>query len=117
MAVSDAEFSSEGISTGGAIAGWFSEKALAEMVKALPVPTCGGLGVPCEGGMGMRGGHGAHGGSKGTVEVECKGSESISNSGGGGRWLIGAVDCMEEALEQVGCLVCRSSKMTGKFSL
>ena len=95
MALSDAEVSSEeGVFTGGAIVGWFSEKALAEMVKALPVPCCGGLGVPRERGMGMRGGE-----SKRIADVEGKGSESISSSSG--RWLIGAVDCMEEALEQV----------------
>lgn len=98
MALSDAEVSSEeGVSTGGIIVGWFSEKALAGMVKTLPVPSCGGLGVPRE--------------SKGIAEAEGKGSESISDSDGAGRWLIGAVDCVEEALDQVGCLMCRSSKM------
>lgn len=69
-------------------AGWFSEGALADFVKALP--PCAGAGI----------------GAVKCAAPAASGVAAAAVSGGGGRWRYGPVDCVEEALEQV-CLVGR----------
>ena len=90
---------------GGVAGGWFSEAALAELVKALPLPGRGG--AEAGGALQSRSEE-----RKGRLDDKVaadrgdgcsRGSDGggVSGRGRGGRWPLAAVDCMEEALEQV----------------
>lgn len=86
---------------GGGRAGWLSEAALAQRVKALLQPSPPGLGR--EGSLELRAPEGEGGGRRSVDNGAAgdKGGGAAGWGGGGGRWPLGVVDCVEEALEQV----------------
>lgn len=90
--------------------GWFSEAALAERVKALPPPQAAAATAAfARTTTPLQNEEGEEGVFAGLVEKEEEKEEKarygtgggVGSGAGGGRWPLCAVDCVEEALEQV----------------